>query len=87
MPGQGSTHFWLTQALSKAHSELIRHSGRQAGGVPMNPITQEQTACLFTSRQILFGPHGDGLHGSTGVGVAKIITVFTRFVQRNISVR
>lgn len=33
--GQGSAHFWLIHALSKAHSELTTHSGLQFGGLPM----------------------------------------------------
>lgn len=35
VPGHGSTHFWFEQALSRLHSELMVHSGRQPGGVPM----------------------------------------------------
>lgn len=31
---QGLVHFWFTQALSKEHSELTTHSGRQPGGLP-----------------------------------------------------
>lgn len=33
LPGQGSTHFWLMQAFSGLHSELIVHSGLQLGGL------------------------------------------------------
>ena len=33
--GQGSAHFWLTQARSSGHSELTTHSGRHCGGAPM----------------------------------------------------
>lgn len=64
VPGQGSKHFWLIQAKFNAHSELIIHSGLQDGGVPIQLGWQEQTAYLFTSLHILYGPHGDGLHGS-----------------------
>lgn len=62
-PGQGSTHFWLTHALFKGHSELTTHSGRQAGGDPTNVATQEHTAWPFTSLHWLFGPQGEGTHG------------------------
>lgn len=34
VPGQGSMHLLLLQALLKAHSELTTHSGLQPGGVP-----------------------------------------------------
>lgn len=64
VPGQGSRHFWLLQALLKTQSELTIHSGWQVGGEPVNPTIHEQTACWYISRQILFGPHGDGLQGS-----------------------
>lgn len=32
----------------------------------MKLVTQEQTACSFTTRQTLLGPQGDGLQGSSG---------------------
>lgn len=35
VPGQGSIHFWLLHALSCVQSELITHSGRHAGGLPI----------------------------------------------------
>lgn len=34
VPGHGSLHFWLMQALFKEHSELTVHSGLQPGGLP-----------------------------------------------------
>lgn len=40
--GQGLTHFWIRQALSEAHSELMVHSGRHPGGEPMKLGIQEQ---------------------------------------------
>lgn len=49
---------------------LTKHSGRQSGGMPLKPGWQEQTALLSTSLQMLFGPHGVGVHGrgaTTGV--------------------
>lgn len=45
-------------------SELTIHSGWQVGGAPMYPVIQVHTACWFMLRQILFGPHGEGLQGS-----------------------
>ena len=44
VPGHGSIHFWFTQAWLRGHSELVTHSGRQVGGLPINPGTQEHTA-------------------------------------------
>lgn len=35
VPGHGSIHFWFTQALFKAHSELVTHSGLHVGGLPI----------------------------------------------------
>lgn len=67
-PGHGSTHFWLTHALSRAHSELTTHSGRQLGGVPINIGKHEQTACSLISLHWLFGPQGDGEQGWAGAG-------------------
>lgn len=66
VPGQGSPHFWFKQASFWRHSELITHSGRQVGGLPINPSTQEHTAWSFISRHLLFGPHGVGWHGFCG---------------------
>ena len=63
VPGQGSIHFWLLQALFNKQSELKRHSGRQFGGWPKKPVMQEHTAWLLKLRQLLFDPHGDGLQG------------------------
>lgn len=64
VPGQGSRHFWLLQALLKIQSELTMHSGWQVGGEPIYPVIQLHIACWFISWQILFGPHGEGLQGS-----------------------
>lgn len=63
LPGQGSLHFWLTQALESSQSELTTHSGRQVGGLPIKPSIHLQTAIPFTSWQWLFGPQGDGEQG------------------------
>jgi len=64
-------HFWLLQALSRAQSALIRHSGLQDGGAPLNPAIHAQTAWPLDTRQWLFGPQRDGLHGFT-----VIVSVF-----------
>lgn len=60
VPGHGSIHFILRQALSLVQSELTTHSGLQFGGEPMYPKRQEQTACSFITLHWLLGPHGDG---------------------------
>ena len=65
VPGQGSVHFWLIQALSSGHSELTTHSGLQLGGLPTYVGKHEHTAWPFTSRHWLFEPHGDGWQGLT----------------------
>lgn len=62
--GHGSMHFWLTQVRVEGHSELTTHSGRQAGGLPLYVGRQEHTAWSLLTRHSLFGPQGDGLHGS-----------------------
>ena len=68
VPGQGSEHFWFIQALLGEHSALTKHSGRQAGGIPIYDVKQEQTAWSLTTLHWLFGPQGDGLQGSAGEG-------------------
>ena len=49
VPGQGSTHFWLMQAVSWLQSELTTHSGRQLGGLPWYPGIHAQTHTPLTS--------------------------------------
>lgn len=71
VPGQGSMHFWLTQASFSGHSELVTHSGLQVGGYPRNPGAHEQTDWPFTSLHWLLGPQGLGLHGFFGVSSEK----------------
>jgi hypothetical protein len=41
------------------------HSGRQFGGEPINSGKQEHDGESPTALQFEFGPHGDGLQGST----------------------
>lgn len=48
VPGQGSEHFCLMQALLRGHSELTVHSGLHPGGLPVYSGKQEHTACPFT---------------------------------------
>lgn len=79
-PGQGSIHFWLTQAWLSEHSVLVTHSGLQAGGLPRKPGTQEQTAWPLISRHWLLAPHGDGVQGFLGTWTA------IRFLSWDISV-
>lgn len=35
----------------------------------------EQTACSFIFRHMLFGPHGDGLHGSFGIRTVQRLKI------------
>lgn len=63
----GSTHFLLKQPLSGGQSEFAMHSGRQAGGEPIFPCIQEQTAWPLDSLQLEKGPQGDGEQGFIGV--------------------
>lgn len=44
-PRHGLLHFRFVQAWFNGHSELVIHSGRQAGGAPRYPGKHEQTAC------------------------------------------
>lgn len=59
------------QAKLRGHSELVKHSGLQLGGLPMKPIAHEQTACLLISWHLLLGPQGDGTHGFSDVTAKK----------------
>ena len=69
-PMQGSVHFCLIQARWLGHSLLTRHSGLQFGGNPKNVGKQEHKGVLSAEGvHWVFGPHGEGLHGSSG-GVA-----------------
>lgn len=60
----GLTHLFSTQALLLGHSVLIVHSGRHVGGVPKKLDLQEHTPWPFKTRQLLFGPQGEGSQGS-----------------------
>lgn len=78
VPGQGSKHLFLKQALSLGHSGLSTHSGRQASyGLPEYSGIHSQAP----SRQSAFGPQGDGLHGSeaTGGGVTVKTNNYTLY--------
>lgn len=73
IPGHGSLHFCPIHALSRLHSVLITHSGRQLGGLPINSGRHEHIAWPLSSLHWLLGPQGDGLHGLVGsTGVSKI---------------
>lgn len=65
--GHGSVHFLFKQAKWNGHSAFTTHSGLQLGGIPLYSGRHVQTAWPFTSRHLLFGPHGDGEHGSNGI--------------------
>lgn len=80
-PGQGFMHFWLIQAKFDGHSALTTHSGRHPGGEPVNSGRQEQTAWSLITWHLLFGPQGDGEHGSflssiiKRIGLMKILNI------------
>lgn len=74
VPGQGSVHLYLWQARFVEHSALTTHSGLQFGGDPWYSGRHEHTAFPFFSMHLLFGPHGDGVHGwgvSGGMSVGQ----------------
>lgn len=55
------------QAKLLAHSELLMHSGRQFGGVPLYSGKHEQEGASLTTLHCAFGPQGEGLHGFKGI--------------------
>lgn len=65
-PGHGSRHDCLMQAWLLGHSALIRHSGWQFGGDPMNWLKHVQEGIPFEFLHSELGPQGDGMHGSIG---------------------
>lgn len=54
-------------AVLLEHSELIRHSGRQFGGLPRYPDVHEQAGLPLALLHIEFGPQGEGTQGSLGI--------------------
>lgn len=74
-PSHGFLQRWLMHDLSRAHSELTKHSGRQFGGAPIISGKQLHTAWLSSSRHWLFKPQGVGVQG-VSIGVA-----WTEFVE------
>lgn len=65
-PGHGSLHLLRMHAKWLEHSELLAHSGRQLGGVPINSAKQEHEGVSLISLHSEFGPHGDGWQGFMG---------------------
>lgn len=65
-PGQGSLHFWFMHARLVAHSELLTHSGRQFGGIPIKSLRQLHAGVSPIGLHSVLGPHGDGWHGLIG---------------------
>ena len=64
VPGQGSTHLFLWQALFDGQSELTTHSGLQATyGSPKYSGIHWQEAALFLSWHTALDPQGDGWQG------------------------
>lgn len=52
------------QDFSGEQSGLIKHSGRQDGGIPIYVGKHEHDGFPFTFLQSALGPHGEGLQGS-----------------------
>lgn len=50
----------------------MTHCGRQAGGAPSVPGSQEHTARPPSLRHDECGPHGDGKHGSGAGGLTAV---------------
>lgn len=75
VPGHGSLHLFIMQALFETQSELTVHSGLQLSyGLPIYSGKQMQDPAPFCSLHIAFTPHGDGIHGfiySWGIGSSK----------------
>lgn len=90
VPRQGLLHFMLMQASFSAQSVFTIHSGRQAGGLPINPGIHVHIAWLLKLWHRLFGPQGDGLHGfSMTIGSARalffaMIWNFTKKLRANV---
>ena len=85
VPGHGSIHLFLLQALLEGQSEWTTHSGRHAmyGSPKYSGIHWHEAAdlCLL---QTAFDPHGDGLHGSitSTLGGTKIMILY--WMKRNL---
>lgn len=76
VPGQGSLHLLLMQALSRLQSELRTHSGRQpVYGSPWNSGRQLHLPLLHCE----LDPHGEGSQGSSCWG-AKMWSYLVYFV-------
>lgn len=81
VPGQGSIHLFLMQALLEGHSELWTHSGLQFSyGFPTYSGRHMHEPAPFSFLQMAFVPQGEGIHGFkfSGAGrfTRKIIGVF-----------
>lgn len=73
LPGQGSPHFILKQALSEGQSSFIAHSGRQFGGIPRKFGMHAQDGEPFISLQIALSPQGFGKHGFLVTGISSAV--------------
>ena len=73
-PGHGSTHFWLTHALSVGHSGFMKHSGLHSMyGFPNKPGKHVHEAAPLCSLHSAFIPHGDGRYGSMISGLGLVV--------------
>lgn len=77
VPGHGSLHLLLVQALLRSQSEFDTHSGRHpVYGSPKYSGKHEHAPIPFRSLQIAFAPHGEGLQGFGGGSGISVMHVF-----------
>lgn len=67
------------QACLLSHSELLMHSGLQAGGEPMKSGRQEQEGESLMTWHWELGPQGEGRHRSIGVGGLSAVIKIRKF--------
>ena len=67
------------QARWFGHSLLLTHSGLQFGGEPTYVGKQEHDGESPTTLHSAFGPHGDGLQGSTIGSSPTNVLVYMKF--------
>lgn len=88
VPGQGSIHLFLLQALLNGQSEWTTHSGLHAMyGSPKYSGIHWQEAADLSLLQTAFDPHGDGLQGSitSTLGGTKIKILYFKKIRLNIT--
>lgn len=69
VPGQGSWHLLLMQALFEGQSDDKTHSGLHPSyGLPIYSGRHVHDPAPFCSLHTAFEPQGDGMHGVSGCG-------------------